>query len=93
MTDKCVCRGNATPPPFPATKPRTDVPLMHCERHEPSMNRSCTCRILCKFHMNGACQYGNKCRFSHDMTDLPNMVSAMPSTCRGCCVFKHQLVK
>jgi hypothetical protein len=31
--------------------------------------------VLCKYYMNGCCAYGDGCRFSHDMSDMPNQVT------------------
>ncbi|KAK9864195.1 hypothetical protein WJX84_010736 [Apatococcus fuscideae] len=33
-----------------------------------------TSKVLCRYHMNGCCRYGQACHFSHDMHDLPSMV-------------------
>ncbi len=34
-------------------------------------------RILCKYYMSGACKRGDSCVFSHDLTQLPNLVRDM----------------
>ncbi|GLC55177.1 hypothetical protein PLESTB_000952100 [Pleodorina starrii] len=31
-------------------------------------------QVLCKYHMSGVCRFGSECAFSHDLTDLPNLV-------------------
>ena len=47
-----------------------------------------TSKVLCRYHMNGMCNKGEHCAFSHDFAAMPSQ------TCRyylaGCCAYGDQ---
>ena len=49
---------------------------------------SMTSKVLCRYHMNGMCNKGEQCAFSHDFAAMPSQ------TCRyylaGCCAYGDQ---
>ena len=52
------------------------------------MSVSMTSKVLCRYHMNGMCNKGEQCAFSHDFAAMPSQ------TCRyylaGCCAYGDQ---
>ncbi|EFJ52753.1 hypothetical protein VOLCADRAFT_102729 [Volvox carteri f. nagariensis] len=45
-------------------------------------------KVLCKYHMSGVCRFGADCAFSHDLTDLPNLVCKYYLA--GCCAYGNR---
>ncbi|XP_039257609.2 putative E3 ubiquitin-protein ligase makorin-1 [Styela clava] len=42
-------------------------------------------KVLCRYHVHGVCRFGDRCKFSHDLDDQPNLVCTFHK--KGVCAY------